>query len=226
MESLSANWFEKNYRRRLLTADFYQAPTAEVAKSLLGKILWVRSRSSRHLVAGRIIETEAYVANDPAAHCFRGWTKRCAPMFESPGYSYVYYIYGMYNMLNFVTEAHGTPGAVLIRALEPLVGIDLMQKRRGQTQTHLLTNGPGKLTNALGITLKDNRSPLFGPKFFVLDEKPKKGEVLLRSPRVGIGQGRGQGKGKSKSKDPLLRFFFANNPYISRAPENKRAYEI
>ena len=120
-------------RLRLLPVDYYSSHTVEVARDLIGKIIVTCQPSDpvSTLTAGRIIETEAYRAQDPASHCAKGKTPRCAIMFGPPGVAYVYFIYGMYEMLNFVTEPDGKPGAVLIRAIEPIFGIELMKMRRG-----------------------------------------------------------------------------------------------
>ncbi|MGZ3698056.1 MAG: DNA-3-methyladenine glycosylase, partial [Bdellovibrionota bacterium] len=126
-----------------LPVSFYARDTLEVSRDLLGKVLLIRSR--RGVTAGRIVETEAYRQDDPASHSFRGKTPRASIMFGNPGVAYVYFIYGMYEMLNFVTESHGTAGAVLIRALEPLAGEELMIKRRGARRTRELASGPGRL---------------------------------------------------------------------------------
>ncbi|NUM82081.1 DNA-3-methyladenine glycosylase, partial [bacterium] len=113
----------------LLPRSFYHRPTLEVAPELLGKILVRRHRGI--ITSGRIVEVEAYThADDPASHAFRGQTQRNAVMFGAPGHAYVYFIYGMYYCVNVVTERDGVAGACLIRALEPVTGIDVMKKRR------------------------------------------------------------------------------------------------
>ncbi|MEK6578009.1 MAG: DNA-3-methyladenine glycosylase, partial [Bdellovibrionota bacterium] len=109
---------------RILSQSFYGRDTLVVARELLGKIIVVRNRTG--ISGGRIIETEAYREDDPASHSYRGETPRSSVMFGEPGLAYVYFIYGMYEMLNFVTEKKGTSGAVLIRALEPMFGIEQM----------------------------------------------------------------------------------------------------
>jgi len=173
---------------RFLNRAFYARPTVEVARGLLGKIL-------RHGAASaRIVEVEAYLGeNDAAAHSARGRTPRTQIIFERPGHAYVYLIYGMHYCLNIVAEPEGVPGCVLIRAVEPLTGIDLP------------TNGPGKLTRALGITLKHYGSDLTrGP----LTLHPVNGEAAFEigvSPRIGI----------RKSVDLPLRFFIRGNRFVS-----------
>src|SRR5258708_18064165 len=138
--------------REILSRSFYTRPAIEVARSLLGKIL-VHGKA-----AGRIVETEAYLGEtDPAAHAFRGRTNRTEVIYGPPGHAYVYFIYGMYECLNLVAEPEGTPGCVLIRALEPLEGIELMRTRRPTAKNDTeLASGPGRLTLALGITRREN----------------------------------------------------------------------
>jgi len=133
-------------------------------------------------------------------------------MFGEPGRAYVYFIYGMYQMLNFVTEAKGTPGAVLIRALEPVDGLSLMRKRRGGCALRDLTSGPGKLAQALGIGRSHNRMPLQGPGIVVWSDgfQPQR---IMRSKRVGI----------RLATELHWRFFIDGNPFVSRARENAGA---
>ncbi|HVX66228.1 MAG TPA: DNA-3-methyladenine glycosylase [Bryobacteraceae bacterium] len=133
---------------RVVPREFYARPTAEVARALLGKVI-VHGRT-----AGRIVETEAYLGlDDLAAHASRGVTGRTRVLFGPPGYAYVYFIYGMYECLNFVADHEGRAGCVLIRALEPLAGLGVMQRRRPRAaRVEDLASGPGKLTQALAIT--------------------------------------------------------------------------
>src|SRR6267142_6663032 len=128
--------------REILSRSFYTRPAIQVARSLLGKIL-VHGKA-----AGRIVETEAYLGeSDPAAHAFRGRTNRTEVIYGPPGHAYVYFIYGMYECLNLVAEPEGTPGCVLIRALEPICGLSTMFRRRPNVRkTQDLASGPGKLT--------------------------------------------------------------------------------
>jgi DNA-3-methyladenine glycosylase len=215
MENSSINWLknesETGRRARQLSTEFFARSTTLVAPDLLGKIFVVREK--KEILAARIVETEAYRGDDPASHSFRGKTPRSEVMFGDAGVSYVYFIYGMYEMLNFVTEVNGFPGAVLIRAAEPLLGEDKMRQRRPAARTHQdLLNGPGKLCRAMGIRLKDNGLSLGGPRFSVIDDgfQPKK---ILVSPRVGITQ----------AKDKMWRYFLDENPFVSRAPQNKES---
>lgn len=162
-----------------LPRSFYNRPTVDVARGLLGKTL-VHGETS-----GRIIETEAYLGlDDLAAHASRGLTPRTRVIFGPPGHAYVYLIYGMYECLNVIAEPDGTPGCVLIRALTPLTGLDLMRQRRhGQKD---LTGGPGKLTRALAITRAHNATDLTRGPLRILDA-PTQGHIQV-TPRIGITQ--------------------------------------
>jgi DNA-3-methyladenine glycosylase len=186
-----------------LGRDFYLQPTLFVANSLIGKE-FILSRGKRTL-SGRIVETEAYIGeNDPACHARFGLTKRNAIMYGVGGFTYVYFVYGVHNMLNFVTEAKGTPAAVLIRALEPLEGTDSMKALRKCENTRLLTNGPGKLCQALGITVKDTGIDLTGDTAYVIDSgyRPRK---IAQTSRIGIKDGR----------EMLWRFYEAESAFVS-----------
>ncbi len=224
MESLLINLSENGldkarvFRAHPLPVDFYRENTVLVAQRLLGKILVVRSNPGfplnhpkAEVTLGRIVETEAYRGNDPASHSCRGETPRCSIMFGEPGVAYVYFIYGMYEMLNFVTEEKGFPGAVLIRAIEPISGIEIMKKRRKNRGLDL-TAGPGKLCRAMGIQMAHNGESLQGPSLYVCDDgyRPEK---VLKSPRVGIRVG----------LERYWRFFLADNAYVSRVRQNKES---
>ena len=155
-----------------LPRGFYDRPTLEVTVDLIGKVLVHRTRAG--LAAGMIVEAEAYIGeDDPACHAAPGPTKRNEPLYGPPGVAYVYLNYGMHYLVNAVTEAKGAPAAVLIRALEPLDGIELMTKRRriGRRliQEAELCRGPGNLTKALGITLKENRLDLTSSRLWIED---------------------------------------------------------
>ena len=186
----------------VLKREFYARPAVEVARDCLGKIL-VHGKT-----AGRIVETEAYLGvDDRAAHAWRGVTDRTRVLFGPPGHVYVYFIYGMYECLNFTAEEEGKAGSVLIRAVEPLVGIDAMRRRRpAAKRVEDLGSGPGKLTLALGITRKQNgvditRGPLHVRR---LDEK-QAFEIEV-TPRIGI----------THCADWPLRFLIAGNRFVSR----------
>lgn len=140
-----------------LEASFYDRPVVEVARDLLGCVV-------RHGdTAGRIVETEAYHHSEPACHAYVGLTPRTRVLFGPPGRAYVYRSYGIHALLNAVCEPEGEGAAVLIRALEPLTGIDHMRARRGLERERDLCSGPAKLTQALGIELELNDTPLDGP---------------------------------------------------------------
>ena len=173
---------------RPLQRSFYARPTLIVAAELLGKVLVHRTRAG--VAAGMIVEVEAYIGeDDPACHAAPGPTKRNAPLYGPPGHAYVYLNYGIHNLVNAVTEPEGSPAAVLIRALAPLDGIDLMTRRRARAGGHVdetgLCRGPGNLTQALGITLKQNRLDLSSGPLWIEDRGLSAG-ALSWSQRIGI----------------------------------------
>ena len=139
--------------------EFFNRSVHEVARELIGYRLAVGE------TAGVIVETEAYEASDPACHAYIGRTARNEVLFGPPGHAYVYLSYGIHSLLNFVTEPEGTASAVLIRALEPTEGIELMRERRGRNDLEGLCSGPGKLTEALGVDLSLNGADLLEPPF-------------------------------------------------------------
>lgn len=177
---------------------FYARPTLEVAPDLLGKVLV--HRTSAGITSGIIVEVEAYVGeSDPACHAAPGPTKRNAPMYGPPGHAYVYLNYGVHPLVNVVTEPEQSPAAVLIRALEPLEGLDLMRRRRRRSRIarrkkpasipdHALCRGPGNLTHAMGITLRDTGIDLLGKKLFI-EDRGHRIENIAWSPRIGINVG-------------------------------------
>ncbi len=180
--------------RRPLAQGFYARDTLVVAHDLLGCTLW--SETDQGVCAGRIVEAEAYLdQRDPASHAARGRTPRSAIMFGPPGMAYVYLIYGMHHCLNAVTEVEGQAGAVLIRALDPLVGLDPMRQRRPGGPDQPLCAGPGRLCRALGIDLDWNGEPLIASsgksannftlrRVWIADgTKPAR---VVTGPRVGI----------------------------------------
>jgi len=189
-------------RSQVLDRSFYARPAVDVARDCLGKIL-VHGR-----VAGRIVETEAYLGvDDMAAHAWRGITNRTHVLFGPPGHAYVYFIYGMYDCLNFVAEEEGKAGCVLIRALEPVTGIRVMQRRRpAAKRIQDLASGPGKLTLAMGITRKQNGSDLVASRLHVrrLDYEPLI-EIGV-TPRIGI----------THCADWPLRFVIRGSAFVSR----------
>jgi DNA-3-methyladenine glycosylase len=193
-------------RSRILPREFYCRETVQVAEDLLGKRL-VRVKGRARMI-GRIVEVEAYRgSDDPASHAFRGATPRNAPMFGEPGHAYTYFTYGNHYCLNVTTHVSGIPGAVLIRAIEPLEGLSVMRRLRPNLPDSALTNGPGKLTKALGINQSLNEVDMtrFGPLFIADTER---GHLeIARSARVGIKAGKGR----------LWRFYISGNLYVSRS---------
>jgi DNA-3-methyladenine glycosylase len=175
--------------RRLRRA-FYDRPTLTVARELLGKVLVHRTTDG--VAAGIIVETEAYIGeDDPACHAAPGPTLRNRPLYGPPGFSYVYLNYGIHHLTNVVTESAGAPAAVLLRALEPLDGVALMQRRRAGTDglrpipAEDLCRGPGNLSRALGITLADNHLDLEGNRLY-LEDRGHPTRDIAWSPRIGI----------------------------------------
>jgi DNA-3-methyladenine glycosylase len=153
---------------------------------------------------GTIVETESYERDDPACHAFVGLTPRTEPLFGPPGRAYVYLSYGVHCLLNFVCEAEGEAAAVLIRALEPTDGLAAMRRRRGRETE--LCSGPGKLTEALGIDLGDNRADLTRPPFLLLAPPAGGRPEVVSGPRIGI----------TKAVERPWRFSAADSPYVSR----------
>jgi DNA-3-methyladenine glycosylase len=186
----------------ILPRKFYLRNTVEVAKDLLGKVL-------RHGdTAGVIVETEAYLGGDDlASHSARGITDRTRVIFGPPGHAYVYLIYGVYQCLNLVAEPEGKPGCVLLRALEPIDGIELMQIRRPRARRiEDLASGPGKLTLALGIDRKLNGSDVTRGPITVHERKNAPSIEIVTTPRIGI----------THCADLPLRFHVAGNRFVSR----------
>lgn len=200
--------------RGILPRGFYVRDTVEVAEDLLGKIL-VRTKGRSRMI-GRIVEVEAYKGQgeDPASHAFRGLTRRNAPMFAEAGHAYVYFTYGNHYCLNATTERVGTAGAVLIRALQPLKGLEMMRKLRPVDSDLNLASGPGKLTKSLGIDTRLNEVDLTKPGPLFIKDTEMRGFLVGRSGRVGIGE---------LGADRLWRFYVEGNPYVSRKSSVKRA---
>ena len=181
-----------------LGRELFERSVHEVAPALVGTSVLVDG------VGGRIVEVEAYDHEDPAAHGYRGQTARNASMFGPPGHAYVYRSYGLHWCLNFVCEPEGVASAVLIRALEPTHGLDVMRARRGLEEARLLCSGPGRLCQALGITREHDGLPLDEPPFELL---PAEGEAeLLVGPRIGITQ----------AADRPWRYALSGSEYVSR----------
>lgn len=182
--------------------DFYDRPVLEVAEALIGCVV-VHGECS-----GVIVETEAYHDTEPACHAFVGLTPRTQTLFGPPGRAYVYLSYGVHALLNAVSEPEGVGAAVLIRALEPLTGIELMAQRRGMDPSRLraLCSGPGKLSQALGLTLADNGSDLArGP--VMISGRPARfsDPEVQRDRRIGI----------TRAVDLPWRFCLAGSRYLS-----------
>jgi DNA-3-methyladenine glycosylase len=190
----------------ILTSDFYQRPTLTVARELLGK-LFVR-RDGEVLLSGRIVEVEAYhEEGDEAAHSFRGQTARNAVMYQAGGVLYVYFIYGMHYCMNVVTEGQGIGAAVLIRAIEPLDGLERMHaNRRRPIRAVDLTNGPAKCCSAFGIGRAENGLALDGTVVGICDAAAPAKRDIIATPRIGI----------RKSSHLPWRFHLRDNPWVSK----------
>jgi DNA-3-methyladenine glycosylase len=207
-----------------LPRDFYAQGTVQVAQALLNCVLVYESAEG--LRAGRISETEAYTQDDPACHAFRGRTPRNATMFGPPGVAYIYFTYGMYHCFNAVTAAEGCGEAVLIRAVEPLVGLELMGRGRGLTECGAMENtsskarvrlgralcgGPGKLCQAFGFSRAQNGEELTArPQIWIAPPEASVDvlvpDSIVASPRIGI----------STATDLLWRFTLLGDSYTSR----------
>ena len=183
-----------------LGADFFDRSVHLVARELIGCRLFFAG------CGGVIVETESYERDDPACHAYVGLTDRTAVLFGPPGRSYVYLSYGIHSLLNFVAEPEGEAAAVLIRALEPTMGIEEMRARRGERPDRDLCSGPGKLTEALGIGLDQNDKDLTRDPFLLLPPAEEwRGEVVT-GPRIGI----------TKAVERPWRFCAAGNPNVSK----------
>ncbi len=184
-----------------LAADFYARGVLEVARDLIGCVV------EHGDAAGVIVETEAYHDSEPACHAFVGVTPRTRTLFGPPGRAYVYRSYGIHALLNAVCEPEGVGAAVLIRALEPLAGIEAMRARRGAARDTELCSGPGKLTQALGVELRHNDSDLaHGPVRIRAREPAAHEPAVLVAPRIGI----------TKAVELPWRFCLAGSPHVSR----------
>jgi DNA-3-methyladenine glycosylase len=190
-----------------LARDFYAQPTIQVAQQLLGKSL-VRVQLEG-VTSGIILETEAYVGlEDKASHASRGQTARNAVMFGPAGFAYVYVIYGLHHCLNLVTEREAYPAAVLIRALQPGEGIELMRARRRKQDIRLLANGPGNLCQAFGIERSFNGIDLCGDALFVDNHGHSPAEIVVTT-RVGVDYA-------GDWKNMPWRFYIAGHPGVSK----------
>jgi len=194
-----------------LKKSFYQRELLIVARELLGKVL-VKS-SDKEILAGKIVEVEAYHGDiDEAAHSYGGITKRNEIMFEAGGYLYVYFTYGSHHCCNVVTGKKGQGTAILIRAVEPFIGLERMSKNRfgrklkSDKEIFNLTSGPGKVCQAFGIDRTHSGTDLTGKEIFILDGEKIKSKEIGISKRIGI----------TRSVDLQWRFFIKNNPFLSR----------
>jgi DNA-3-methyladenine glycosylase len=191
---------------RPLQPDFYDRPVLEVAQGLIGCTL------SHGETAGVIVETEAYHGSEPACHAFIGLTARTEPLFGTPGRAYVYRSYGIHALLNAVCEHEGVGAAVLIRALSPSAGVELMRRRRTRSgrapiRDLELCSGPGKLTQALGVEMSDNRSSLTsGPVQIRARSGAWREPAIIAGARVGI----------TRAAELPWRFSVAGDPHVSR----------
>jgi DNA-3-methyladenine glycosylase len=184
-----------------LGEDFYARSVHEVARELIGCVV-------RHgETAGRIVETESYHMEEPACHAFAGVTERTRTLYGEPGRAYVYFSYGVHSLLNAVAEPDGVGAAVLIRALEPVDGIEVMRARRGLERAEELCSGPGKLTQALDIGLSLNGSSLVDGPIELLTREPG-----AREPRVVVGER----VGITKAVELPWRFCDADSRHVSR----------
>lgn len=191
-----------------LPTEFYLQDTRAAARKLLGTLL-VRRLPTGEVLSGTIVETEAYLTGDPACHAYRGQTPRNSTMFGPPGHAYVYFTYGLHMMLNLVCAPEGVAEAVLIRAIEPVEGIEGMRLNRGNlAETRQLTNGPGKLAQALALTrLTHNGLSVTDPggELFLLPQ-PHPVFEIVETTRIGISQG----------IDLPWRYYMRGNLYVSR----------
>ncbi|MDN2704661.1 DNA-3-methyladenine glycosylase [Janthinobacterium sp. SUN100] len=184
--------------KKILAGIDFADDSSSVARQLIGVTVLVDG------VGGRIVETEAYDRLDPASHTYGGMTPRNAAMFGPPGHAYVYRSYGIHWCLNFVCREAGHGAGVLIRAIEPVEGLDAMRERRGVEGERLLCSGPGKVCQALGVSHLHNRLALDAPPFLLL---ARESDVTVQTgPRIGI----------SKAMDTPWRFVLAGSPYLSK----------
>ncbi len=194
-------------RPRPLPRRFFARDTVVVARALLGQLLVSEiGRGGRRCLA-RIVETEAYVGPHDAACHAAGWrrTRRNEVLYGAPGLAYVYFTYGMHWCANVVTEREGFPAAVLLRAVEPVEGLAVMRRRRGDVPDHLLAAGPARLTAALGIDDRMNGHPLTEPPLWIAAGRRVPGAQIVVGRRIGI----------RVAADWPLRFYVRDNPFVS-----------
>lgn len=184
--------------------EFYLQPTLDAARLLLGHLLIRKTPDG--WVGGRIVETEAYLQDDPASHSYRGKRERNTCMFGPPARAYIYRSYGIHWCFNAVCQPEGVGEAVLIRALEPLTGLEWMQTQRGITPVENLCRGPGNLCKALGITLELNGECLRTGRLLIVQGELVPDSKVLATPRIGI----------SSATDYHWRFIEKGSPYVSK----------
>ncbi|MDX6608090.1 MAG: DNA-3-methyladenine glycosylase [Solirubrobacterales bacterium] len=189
-----------NPSTKRLPAEFFNRSVHTVARELIGCRLFFAG------CGGVVVETESYERDDPACHAYVGLTDRTEVLFGPPGRAYVYLSYGIHSLLNFVAEPDGEAAAVLIRALEPTIGLEAMRGRRGERPDHELCSGPGKLTEALGIGLEQNNADLTQDPFLLLGPAEDWDAEVLTGPRIGI----------TKAVERPWRFCAAGNPNVSK----------
>jgi DNA-3-methyladenine glycosylase len=201
---------------RRLSRRYLARPAVEVAPALLGRTL-ARNMPDGSVLRGRIVEVEAYEPGDPASHGFRRRTARNATMFGRPGHLYVYFTYGNHWMANVVTRREGEPSAVLLRALEPIDGVDLMRRHRGRERIHELCAGPGRLCQAMEIRGElDGEDLVEGSEVWLEAGRPVPLALVSRGGRVGV----------SVAHELDWRFWVRNDPFVSKGrpgpPLNRR----
>lgn len=186
----------------MVSESFFDKKVEELANALLGRELVHETKEG--VTAGIIVETESYHETDEASHSYNGKTKRTQVMFGPPGHAYIYFTYGMHYCFNIVAENEGTGAGVLIRALEPTQGVELMKKRRSQENIHNLCNGPAKLVQAMGITKEDYGKPLYKGSLYITEPRLKDIKIAF-GPRIGI----------SKAREKPWRFWITDSPFVS-----------
>lgn len=192
-----------NLKAKALPESFYLNPTVDVAQALLGKLLV--HQTAQGPIAGMIVESEAYCQNDPACHASKGLTRRNAAMFGPPAHAYIYQVH-THLMLNAITQPEGVGEGVLIRAVQPVVGIELMRANRQLTDDRALCSGPGKLTQAFGILKDDNTIDLCHSDLTIIEGESIPADQIRCGPRIGISMG----------KELTWRFWIHGNPHVSR----------
>lgn len=192
-----------------LDRSFYERGTLDIARELLGKYIIHNTTDGR--TSGKIVEVEAYIGSkDAASHAYNGkYTSRTKVMFGQGGHLYVYLIYGVYYCMNIVTNKENYPEAVLIRAIEPIDGLDIMKGRRGTDKLLNLCSGPGKLCIAMGISKVQNGMDLCGENLYLLSGETISPECIISTPRINIDYAK-------EARNYPWRFFIKGNPFVSK----------